>query len=31
MITKEQIENIITDIVKEKNAFIVDIKVSSSN
>jgi len=31
MITKEKIEDIIADIVKEKNAFIVDIKVSSSN
>ena len=31
MITKENIENIIVDIVKEKKAFIVDIKVSSSN
>jgi len=31
MITKEKIEEIIADIVKEKKAFIVDIKVSSSN
>lgn len=31
MITKEKIEEIIADTVKEKNAFIVDIKVSSSN
>lgn len=31
MITKEKIEDIINDTIKEKNAFIVDIKVSSSN
>ncbi len=31
MITKEKIEDIISDTIKEKNAFIVDIKVSSSN
>jgi len=31
MIEKETIKNIIEDIVNEKNAFVVDIKVSSSN
>ncbi|MFC2152538.1 ribosome assembly cofactor RimP [Bacteroidota bacterium] len=31
MITKEKIEEIISEIIKEKDAFIVDIKVSSSN
>ena len=31
MITKDNIEDIIKDIVKEKNAFIVDVKVNSSN
>lgn len=31
MITKERIEDIIRDTIKDKNAFIVDIKVSSSN
>ncbi|MCB2197022.1 MAG: ribosome assembly cofactor RimP [Bacteroidetes bacterium] len=31
MITKERIKDIINDSIKEKNAFIVDIKVSSSN
>lgn len=31
MITKERIEDIINDSIKEKKAFIVDIKVSSSN
>lgn len=31
MITRENIENIIREIVEEKKAFIVDIKVSSSN
>ncbi len=31
MIEEEKIRNIITDIVRQKNAFIVDIKVSSSN
>jgi len=31
MITKEKIEEIISGIIKEKNAFIVDIKISTSN
>ena len=31
MITKEKIEEIIADTIKGKNAFIVDIKVSSAN
>lgn len=31
MITKEKIEDIIIDTIKEKNAFLVDIKISSSN
>ncbi|MBU8892635.1 MAG: ribosome assembly cofactor RimP [Bacteroidales bacterium] len=31
MISKDTIQEIIEDIVKEKNAFIVDIKVSSAN
>ena len=31
MISKDTIQEIIEDIVKEKNAFIVEIKVSSSN
>ena len=31
MIEKEKIRNIITDIVRQKDAFIVDIKVNSSN
>ncbi len=31
MITKEKIENIISEIIEEKDAFIVDIKISSSN
>lgn len=31
MITKENINDIIAGIVKEKEAFVVDIKVSSSN
>ncbi|MFC2104483.1 ribosome assembly cofactor RimP [Bacteroidota bacterium] len=31
MIKKEEIEEIISGIIKEKNAFITDIKVSTSN
>jgi ribosome maturation factor RimP len=31
MITKEDIKELITDIVEDKNAFIVDIKVGASN
>lgn len=31
MITKENIENLIKGIIKDKQAFIVDIKVSASN
>ena len=31
MITKEKIEDVISRIIKEKNAFIVDIKISTSN
>ncbi len=31
MITKERIQNIIRNVIKEKNAFVVDIKASSSN
>lgn len=31
MITKENIKDLIADIIKDKNAFIVDIKVGASN
>lgn len=31
MITKEKIQNIISETIKEKEAFIVDLSVSSSN
>lgn len=31
MITKENIKDIIAEIIKDKNAFVVDIKVSMSN
>ncbi len=31
MITKEEIKDLITELVEDKNAFIVDIKVGASN